>query len=93
MVQGMQQNGACIARTYDGTLHIMFICKQLCAKDRNVKKQRYSLGLHVYCAICEKMFLKVNNPGVFCKCCGCRTRARARTKSSAKVRKYIDYAL
>ena len=71
----------------------MFICKQICAMDRNVKKQRYSLGLHVYCAICEKMFLKVNNPGVFCKCCGCRTRVSARTKSSAKVRKYIDYAL
>ena len=65
-----------------------FVCKQLCKIDSNIMKQNYALGNVVYCAICEKMFLKVNNPGVFCKCCGCRTRTKPRTRSSLRERVY-----
>lgn len=65
-----------------------FVCKNFCNKDKDIMKQRYASGMVVYCSICEKMFLKINNPGVFCKCCGCRTRNNPRTKSSTRPRKY-----
>ena len=65
-----------------------FVCKQICRKDHNIMKQNYALGMVVYCSICEKMFLKVNNPGINCKCCGCRTRNKPRTRSNLRTRKY-----
>jgi len=53
-----------------------------------VFKESYSLGNHVYCSICERMFLKRDNPKPHCKCCGCRTRQNPRTKSKTRKRKY-----
>ena len=85
----MQKDSAPSGRAYGRALQLMaFICKDVCSKDKNIMKQRYSNGLVVYCSVCEKMFLKENNPGNYCKCCGCRTRNNPRTKSSSRIRKY-----
>lgn len=70
----------------DMAISMAFVCKHICENDKNIMKQRYSLGLVVYCSICEKMFLKKDNPGIFCKCCGCRTRHKSRTKCKRKYK-------
>ena len=64
------------------------ICKQKCKADKKVKKQNYSLGTRTYCSVCERTFVKENNPGIYCKCCGVKLRHKARSHSKCKVRYY-----
>jgi len=58
------------------------ICKGKCKGTKKTGRHDYSLGLHVYCSICSKIFLKEDNPNPHCKCCGCRTRSNPRTRSN-----------
>ena len=63
---------------------MVFTCKSICKIHKNVKKVNYSLGINVFCSICDKTFLKENNDGIFCKCCNVRLRHTARTHKNLK---------
>jgi hypothetical protein len=62
------------------------ICKNKCINDKYQWKQKYDLNNQTYCSICEKMFLKTDNPGRYCKCCGISLRHKSRTKNKRKYK-------